>query len=648
VVAVEALRSGYTSDAGDQAEGGAGRPACARANATCGELVQGVLGGRHFLITSPIDWLATATVQIARGRVIRVRDARGRREPEEYVKVAAAARACLDEFGCRSLGAEIVVDSTVPRGKGLASSSADINAAILATAEAAGLAVPPFVMARLATSIEPTDGVSHDGVVMFDHLAGHVIEFLGAPPPLSFVVVDTSGEVDTLAFDRERERANAEANAAKIAEAVQLVRRGFKLGRPELIGAGATISARCHQATHFKEPLEALVALATEAGACGVNCAHSGTVLGVMFDPDACPAERVVRRVEAAVGAKAIIGVYRLVGGGPRLVRSSSRNLTAGQHGLVRALGEPVNRIRVDQDYVLEFEHGGEEPFRLFGYPDDTVRLEHPDPTEGQFRARAARAPEVGEIWQMTVDVERGSTRIKYRPVVGHETLRPEARSLERDAFERAFEPAGDRWVRRVTILAVSHNEVVYAAVGEPGRKSLAIPVFLSNFEFALPQASRAGLADEAAFEGVVAGCRVEFVRSAVDPSTVVKTLLFVAANADSAAQAVVPADRLADPKKVAAALGLRPLRLASADDVYRLTGFEIGLLPPLGHRSPLPTVIDGRAAELETLCGEAGDGVHRLRIARDDLVRAAGARVADVTLQATSVRPPADGRGGR
>src|SRR3546814_6847724 len=55
---------------------------------------------------------------------------------------------------------------------------------------------------------------------------------------------------------------------------------------PRLIGRVATASARISQHHLAKPRFEAVVGLAEAHGACGVQVAHSGTLMGVLFDAD--------------------------------------------------------------------------------------------------------------------------------------------------------------------------------------------------------------------------------------------------------------------------------------------------------------------------------------------------------------------------
>jgi argininosuccinate lyase len=95
---------------------------------------------------------------------------------------------------------------------------------------------------------------------------------------------------------------------------------------------------------------------------------------------------------------------------------------------------------------------------------------------------------------------------------------------------------------------------------------------------------------------------------------------------------AIVPGDARVSRSKVADALGVRQLRLASADTVARVTGYPPGGVPPVGHRTPVPVVLDSRVLGHDVVFGGGGDEWHMLRISPGDIQRLTAAIVADVT----------------
>lgn len=285
---------------------------------TCGELVQGVSGGSHFLVSCPVDLFCRVTVELTEDGLISV--------PEDSPKAGAALEAAREFFAARGaaqgtgsrLGARLRLDSPLPRSKGMGSSTADVAGAIYALAQALGYHVEPLEVAGLAVAIEPTDSSLFPNLAFFDHRVGSVYEDLGAPPPAEILVLDCGGEVDTLAynaFDRAGLLRELEPVAA---EALALVREGITRRDLRLVGQGATMSARAHQRVMPKAPLDGAIALGTRTGAAGVCVGHSGTVIGVLFHAGQLDSDRraLATLFRTMLPEVQVLGWCNLIGGG--------------------------------------------------------------------------------------------------------------------------------------------------------------------------------------------------------------------------------------------------------------------------------------------------------------------------------------------
>ena len=285
---------------------------------TCGELVQGMTGGVDFLVTCPINQFSRATVTLSRG------DGTGGqvRGIDHLPKTRQAVLALLARLG-RCLGvpglvADVTMANPIPVGKGMGSSSADITAAVCAAGKAAGVDLSPDTVAKIALAVEPTDGVMFPGIAMFDHRQGKIVDLLGTPPPMEVIVIDRGGQVDTLEFNRVDREEHWRSVADATAEALELVREGIRRGDPELVGRGATISARAGRPDDAAPWVEKASDFAAEIGAVGVNVAHSGTVVGILLDARKRQSKPAYREAQRAFAAAESVQHYRIIGGGAR------------------------------------------------------------------------------------------------------------------------------------------------------------------------------------------------------------------------------------------------------------------------------------------------------------------------------------------
>ena len=114
-----------------------------------------------------------------------------------------------------------------------------------------------------------------------------------------------------------------------------------------------------------------------------------------------------------------------------------------------------------------------------------------------------------------------------------------------------------------------------------------------------------------------------------VEPERVFKTLL---AEVDGALTVgIVPVTAQLDLKALAAAVNGKKARMADVAAAERATGYVAGGISPLGQRKRLPTVLDTSATKFETLFCSAGRRGLEVELAPDDLIRLAGAVVADI-----------------
>ncbi|NPV28298.1 MAG: GHMP kinase [Firmicutes bacterium] len=286
---------------------------------SCGELVQGTASGVNFHVTCPVNLYSKATVTL-------VPSLKKIFYPKNRTKTAQAVRKILNHFGYFDFGAIIEIASSLPLGKGMASSTADLAAACYAVGAALKIRVEPGVIAKIALSIEPSDGTFYPGIWLFDHVRGSMQESLGEPLPLGILVLDFGGAVDTLKFNQHPELPlYNQMNEAKTKAALELVKLGLSRKDPFLVGEGATISAMANQAINPKPRFHELVDFVLKRGAYGVNVAHSGTVAGVLLPPGQERNSRLIQQIAEKFPEIKNYYSLQLTGGGGRYLGKTQK-----------------------------------------------------------------------------------------------------------------------------------------------------------------------------------------------------------------------------------------------------------------------------------------------------------------------------------
>jgi Cys-tRNA(Pro) deacylase len=114
------------------------------------------------------------------------------------------------------------------------------------------------------------------------------------------------------------------------------------------------------------------------------------------------------------------------------------------------------------------------------------------------------------------------------------------------------------------------------------------------------------------------AGCQV---------GQIVKSLVFRLEPPGEAVLVLVSGSNRVHEKRLGRLLG-GTLARADADDVHEVSGFAIGGVPPVGHRTALKTFIDEDLLQYDTVWAAAGTPNAVFEITPSDLVRITGGQV--------------------
>jgi uncharacterized protein involved in propanediol utilization len=265
--------------------------------------------GSHFLVTLPIDLHSHASFTVSS------ETAHLSVWPESSWKVLSGVTALLRRHDLPVRG-QLRLQSDIPRGKGLASSTADLVAACRAVASHYSLPLDVDVLEATLRDIEPSDGVMYEGIVAYRHREGRLLQDLGPVPALTLVAVDEGGEIETLSHNA-CSLAYSDSERDEYAELLAQLRHALEGDDVEGLGAVATRSALLNQRLLPKRWFDAMRNIAREVHAAGVVAAHSGTYLGIMIDASGAQHDAQVRR------ATALITDMNLT---PRVFRSLARS----------------------------------------------------------------------------------------------------------------------------------------------------------------------------------------------------------------------------------------------------------------------------------------------------------------------------------
>lgn len=247
----------------------------AKCPASCGELIQGWISGGEKLVSCPINWFST--VDVTDGSRLRSERPRMRQILENVVA----------HFGyTQSVAASLRIEfeSSIPVGKGFASSTADIAATAVATARYLGNTLDEATLAWLCVQIEPTDSTLFRHLTLFDHLHARSRTTCVQAPAFELVILEGQETVLTEDYHRLNKQATLQKTADMLDDAWQKLQEGCQKQDCRLLGEATTLSAVASQQILAKPLFNELRGLVEKLDLYGLNVAHSGNVIGLLVN----------------------------------------------------------------------------------------------------------------------------------------------------------------------------------------------------------------------------------------------------------------------------------------------------------------------------------------------------------------------------
>ncbi|WP_320152904.1 GHMP kinase [uncultured Tolumonas sp.] len=245
--------------------------------ASCGELIQGLINGSEKLISCPIDWYSTVEVKQGTAHQFDERPLMRR-----AVK-AALKHLQIDESWHQKLS--IRFNSTIPVAKGMASSTADIAATAVATARHFEQELSNQALAQICTSLEPSDSTFLHQLSLFDHHRGEIHRQFEWVPDLNVLIFESPTQLNTADYHRIPRQQRLKQNENRLASAIRLFEQAIQTKDVTLFGKACTQSAIASQYILAKPGFEQFQTLIEKFDLPGMIVAHSGTVVGLLCDP---------------------------------------------------------------------------------------------------------------------------------------------------------------------------------------------------------------------------------------------------------------------------------------------------------------------------------------------------------------------------
>ncbi|PFJ17666.1 hypothetical protein COD67_14500 [Bacillus cereus] len=247
-------------------------------HASFGEILQGRFPDtkKSFLVTLPVDKYAKAFFypDLEQNDIIVF---------PEYKSKAKKAVDLFREHINSSIGGTLYIESEIPEGKGLSSSSADLVASVRAFADSFDLTPDNELLGNIMAKIEPSDGVMFDSTVVYYNLEGGCGPHIESIPEFTVIGVDEGGIVDTLDCYKNVEKRKI-ATLIRQEELLSDLISAANRGSLHDVGKVSTESALINQDIIFKKSLEDLLVIRDRYNLPGVVTSHTGTYIGLIIE----------------------------------------------------------------------------------------------------------------------------------------------------------------------------------------------------------------------------------------------------------------------------------------------------------------------------------------------------------------------------
>lgn len=257
---------------------------------SCGELFQGVKDGQEFLLTYGINRKSYA-------RLIR--------EVEETeFAIGEKVNKVLEQLAPLKDGWKLEKKSTLPIGKGMSSSTADMLVGLQALAVFQNRYLTAEELTTFCCQIEPTDSIAFADWTVINPLSGQILFQTDWKPELYVYILEPRKTEWTVELVRMTECPTYPVQASQAL--LDNFKEACRSKNEVLLGQIATTSALLNNTRLPKPYLADIISLVNQIGLLGVNVAHSGTVVGILMTKSQLPLISVIE----ANFSKGEIGKY--------------------------------------------------------------------------------------------------------------------------------------------------------------------------------------------------------------------------------------------------------------------------------------------------------------------------------------------------
>ena len=238
-----------------------------------GELVQGDYKGRDVLVSCPINLYTK----------VKIFESNNPFSKKKYEKASAFAAEILKGWDSYNIidTLDIEISSQIPRGKGFASSTADLCATYYSLLKLFNRKFNEEELIKSCIKIEPTDSIIFNNLTVFDYKNGLYKEQIGKYIEFYILVFEGESVVSTVEFNNRMLPAHK-----SVEDLIGYLISGVKHNSISQIAEVCSESIIRNQNRLKYDILPEVLKLKQKHGGLGVLGAHSGDMVGIIFDDE--------------------------------------------------------------------------------------------------------------------------------------------------------------------------------------------------------------------------------------------------------------------------------------------------------------------------------------------------------------------------
>lgn len=236
-----------------------------------GEMIQGNFNGKDVLISCPVNFFTKVTLFESNWPVLKY----------NYTKSMKFMNYILEkwDYEVYEKNIDMVITSEISKGKGFASSTADLCATYYALLKLFNKSFNEEELIKACIQVEPTDSIIFNSMTIFDYKEGVFKESIGEYIKFYLLVFEGNKIVDTVEFNNKELKP-----LSLVDDLIKMFKNGLRNKSLADMALASTESIFRNQVRLKYDILPQVMRIKTLTGGLGIVGAHSGDALGIIYE----------------------------------------------------------------------------------------------------------------------------------------------------------------------------------------------------------------------------------------------------------------------------------------------------------------------------------------------------------------------------